>query len=144
MPRTHDGISCRLPPRPLSVVVGVAMLGAGGWLGSQGRWGFAAGLLVVGTLVLLNQIGSRRVRVIHSKLLVEDEHLLTALLIGPTRDRVEWPHVKGFRIEKNALVLDTDGKPFVTAQGASPEDLEALKAAAETAWKKARAETGGA
>jgi hypothetical protein len=139
VPRTHDGISCPLPLRPAWIAVGVALAAAG--IG-----GIAAGYACTGTLailiaayVLVNERGTRRVRVIHSKLLVEDERLLTNLLIGPRRSRVEWPKVKAIRVEGGRLVAETDAAPFVTAQGASADDLEALRALATETWQAARA-----
>jgi hypothetical protein len=138
MPRTHDGITCPLPLNPISVIVALGALAAGAWLLRGGSIAPGVGLLVVGALVGINQYGGRRVRVLQPKLLVEDERLLVALLIGPRRSRVEWDKVKAVRVDKGALVLDTDGAPFVTAQGASRDDLELLRGMAEEAWKKAR------
>lgn len=140
MPSTHDGISCALAPSPVWIGVGLALLGAGAWLGFAGTYVVAVALVVVGLLVLVNQKGQRRVRVLATKLLVEDERLLRALLIGPARSRVEWKDVRSVRIDGGALRLDTDGAPFVTAQGASREDLETLAARADAALAKDRAE----
>ncbi len=140
MPTTHDGISCALAPNPAWIGIGVALLAAGAGLGYAGSYVVAVALVVVGLLVLVNQKGQRRVRVLATKLLVEDERLLRALLIGPKRSRVEWSEVRGVRIDGGSLRLDTAGAPFVTAQGASREDLETLAARADAAWVKARAE----
>ncbi len=142
MPITHDGISGRIPPNPLRVLVGLALLGGGGALAWRGPAVVGVGLALVGLLLLLNQVGERRIRVIESKLLVEDTHLLTGLLIGPSRNRIEWDKVKAVRVDKGALRLDTDGAPFVTAQGVSAADLEHIRARSEAAWNKARANAG--
>ena len=138
MPTTHDGISCRLPLRIPRFAVGVALLAAGAWAAATAAVHPVAGgaLALVGLVLALNQLGSRRVRVIESKLLVEDMHLLTGLLIGPTRTRIEWDKVKAIRVDGGALRLDTDGAPFVTAQGASAADLAFLKDKADFAYTR--------
>ncbi|MDP2314179.1 MAG: hypothetical protein Q8P41_14850 [Pseudomonadota bacterium] len=140
MPTTHDGISCTLRPDPLWIGIGLALLAGAAWFGYTGVYAAAAGLGVVGLLVLVNQKGSRRIRVIASKLVVEDERLLRNLLIGPKRSRIEWAKVRAVRIERGSLKLETDGAPFVTGQGASDEDLVGLKARVEAAIAKERAE----
>jgi hypothetical protein len=99
-------------------------------------------LLLLGLLVLVNQKGTRRIRVIATKLVVEDERLIRALLIGPARSRVEWTKVKAVKIDGASLRLDTDGAPFVTAQGAAPADLAFLLAKVNFAMAKDRAEAG--
>jgi hypothetical protein len=139
---THDGIICPLAPNAVSVVVGLAMLGGGAWLGVGGTWLAAVPLLLLGLLVLVNQKGTRRIRVIATKLVVEDERLIRALLIGPARSRVEWTKVKAVKIDGASLRLDTDGAPFVTAQGAAPADLAFLLAKVNFAMAKDRAEAG--
>ncbi len=154
MPRTHDGISCPLRPTPIGLVLGVIGTGVGVWLlaaGSltagaltPGRIALGAGLVFVGLLMLLNQKGTRRIRVIHSKLLVEDEHWIMALLIGPNRRRVGWEEVRSVAIDGGRLRCETAGAPFVTAEGATPEDLKILLELAQAALDKARAEAGAA
>ena len=139
MPTTHDGISCSLPPNPVRLVIGAALLAGGAWMGASRSWLMGAPVILGGALVVLNQFGSRRVRVIESKLLVEDMHLVMGLLIGPTRNRVEWDKAKAVKVEGGALRVETDGAPFVTAQGASKDDLEFLRARADAAFQKARA-----
>jgi hypothetical protein len=141
MPTTHDGISCPLPVNPTSVGVGLAFLGAAAALAyfRIGAYVPSVGLALVGLLVLINQKGTRRIRVISSKLVVEDERLLRNLLIGPARSRVEWKQVRAVRIDGGRLKLETDAAPFVTGQGATPEDLEALKVRVEAAIAKERA-----
>lgn len=141
MPPTHDGITCPLAPNPLWVGIGLAFLAGAAWLLRAGSWPAAVGLGIVGLIVLVNQKGGRRVRVIASKLVVEDERLLRNLLIGPARSRVEWKEVRSVTIEKGALHLATAGAPFVTAQGASKDDLELLKTRVEAAIAKERAES---
>lgn len=138
MPTTHDGISCRLPLRIPRFAVGIVLVAAGGYAAVAAVVHPVAGgaVALVGLLLALNQLGSRRIRVIESKLLVEDMHLLTGLLIGPTRTRIEWDKVKAIRVDGGALRLDTDGAPFVTAQGASATDLAFLKDKAEFAFSR--------
>lgn len=135
----HDGIACRLPPRPLRVVIGLAAIGGGAW--SLAAYSITIGVFAIlfGALVLLNEWGVRKVKVIYSKLLVEDEHLLRMLLIGPARRRIAWSEVRGVHIDGGCLRLDTDGAPFITAQGASQEDLAALKKKIDEAWAAAKA-----
>jgi hypothetical protein len=140
MPITHDGIRCPLPLSPVTLLLGAALLGGGAWLGWSGSVFVGAGLGLLGALFLLNLIGSRRVRVIETKLLVEDEPLLVAFLIGPRRRRITWEEVRGVHVAGGRLRLDTDGAPFVTAEGAAPEDLEALRMRIEGAREKARRE----
>ena len=142
MPPTHDGITCPLAPNAVSILVGLALLGGGAWLGYSGTWLAAVPLALLGLLVLINQKGARRIRVIATKLVVEDERLIRALLIGPARSRVEWTKVRAVRIDGSSLRLETDGAPFVTAQGASKEDLEGLLARVNAAIAKERAEAG--
>ena len=139
MPITRDGITCRLPPNPVHLGVGALLVGAGGWLASAATLVGGVALILVGTLVLVNQIGNRRVRVIATKLVVEDEHLIVALLIGPIRSRVTWAEVRDVRVDGRSLRLETSGSPFVTAQGASLEDLASLKARVDAAITKERA-----
>jgi len=138
MPTTHDGIACRLPPNPARLGVGVALLAAGAWAAFSGAVHPVLGgaVALVGLFTSLNQLGSRRVRVIESKLLVEDMHLITGLLIGPTRSRIEWDRVQAVKVEGGALRLDTDGAPFVTAQGAAAADLAFLLQKADFAFQK--------
>lgn len=142
MPVTHDGISCPLPLRPVALVVGLVLVGAGAWLINAVSVVAGVAMVVAGLLALLNQKGTRRVRVIHNKLLVEDERLLTALLIGPTRNRIPWEEVREVRIEGRSLRLETAGAPFITAEGATVADLAALKASVEATRAKARAAAG--
>jgi hypothetical protein len=134
---THDGITCRLPPSLPRVAVGFAALGCAGWLVSTGQYLPGGGLGFFALLYLLNQIGSRRIRVIDSKLLVEDEHLLLNLLIGPSRRRINWTEVKSVHVDSGRLRLETSGSPFITAQGASAEDLESLRARIEATRARA-------
>ncbi|MDP2308054.1 MAG: hypothetical protein Q8P18_18660 [Pseudomonadota bacterium] len=139
MPITHDGISCPLPMNPVSVGVGIALGCGAAALAYLAYYVPAVGLAVVGLIVLVNQYGTRRIRVISSKLVVEDERLLRNLLIGPARSRVEWKQVRAVRIDGSRLVLETSGAPFVTGQGAAREDLEALKLRVDAAIAKERA-----
>lgn len=138
MPIEHDGISCPLPLQPVSWVLGLAFLGLGGWQIAIGGYAPGAGALVVGLLVVANQFGSRRVRVIESKLVVEDSRAVVALLIGPRRSRIHWEEVRAVQIAGRSLRLETTkGPPFVTAQGATPSDLDALKALVDKVMAKA-------
>lgn len=140
MPTTHDGITCPLPLNPVSVGVGLALLLAAAALAYLGAYYVSAvGLAVAGLIVLVNQYGTRRIRVISSKLVVEDERLLRNLLIGPARSRVEWKQVRAVRIDGSKLVLETATAPFVTGQGATAADLEALKLRVDAAIAKERA-----
>ena len=139
MPITRDGITCGLPPNPVSLVIGALIVGGGAWLTYTGLPYGGIPAILLGLLVLVNQRGARRVRVIANKLVVEDERLIVALLIGPIRSRVTWDQVKDVRIEGNKLRLETSGAPFDTAHGAAREDLEALKARVDAAIAKERA-----
>ena len=134
---THDGITCRLPPSVPRLAAGLAALGCAGWLASTGRYLPAGGLGFFALLYLHNQLGSRRIRVIDSKLLVEDEHLLLNLLIGPSRRRINWTDVKSVHVDSGRLRLETTGVPFLTAEGASAEDLESLRARIEATRARA-------
>lgn len=133
MPRTRDGITCRLPLRPLAILLAIVLMLAAAGLVAAGYTCVGLSVLALAAAASLNEMGSRRIRVIFSKLLVEDDRWLTAWLIGPRRSRVGWDEVRSLKIENGALVAETAGAPFVTAQGASPDDLQALLEMAEAA-----------
>lgn len=140
MPITHDGISCPLPPNPVWVAGTLAIGASGGWLAWDGSVVPGVALVVASALLLVTHRGIRRVRVIQSKLLVEDERLLSMLLLGPSRRRVMWEQVRGVKVDGRSLRVDTVDGPWVTAQGATPDDLEALRVKIEAARAKARDE----
>lgn len=134
----HDGISAPLPKNPLSIVIGLALCGVGGWLLSQASYTLGAAALFFGVLGLVNLFGQRRIKVIHSKLLVEDEHLLRMILIGPARRRIDWTEVSAVEIDGRSLRLKTKGgADFVTAQGADPAELKLLVERIERARREA-------
>jgi hypothetical protein len=137
--RIHDGISCPLRPRPLGILLALGLAGAGLFLCSRGEYFGGGPLLAAAAVVLADQKGTQKVHVLHSKLFVENEWLVTGLLIGPGRDRVEWPRVKTIKVEGKALVCETDGAPFITGRTASADDLEHLRALAQKTFDKARA-----
>lgn len=139
MPIEHDGISCRVPPSPVGLLLAVAILAGGGWFVYAGPAIVGAGLLFVGLLVLLEQFGSRRVRVISSKLLVEDTRWVTGLLIGPRRRRVGWEDVKGIDAKGGRFAVLTSGAPFVATTNAAPADVAALEERVRQAMAKAAA-----
>lgn len=138
MPVEHDGISCPLPKSPVGIGLALALLAGGGWFVAQGPWPLGAGLLFVGLLVGIEQFGTRRVRVISSKLLLEDMHGVTGLLIGPRRNRIGWEDVKGVEVKGGRLALVTSGKPFVAVESGAPSDVAALEGMIQKAMAKAK------
>jgi hypothetical protein len=140
MPITHDGIEYPLPLSPVGLGVRVAILIGGVWLATHGQLAVGLPLALVGLVAAINQTGWRRIRVIHSKLLVEDEKLISTLLIGPSRRRVGWEEVTAVHADGGVLKLDTKAGPFVTGDRAPAEDLKALASLVQSTWTRARAE----
>lgn len=136
MPVEHDGISTPLPLNVVVLVIALALFGVGGAAISMGHI-VGSLVFVPALLVFLDLFGNRRIRVIHSKLLVEDYRWITNLLIGPRRRRIEWTEVKGVKVEGGRLVLTTAGAPFVTGERASAADLAALEAMIKASMAKA-------
>jgi hypothetical protein len=135
----HDGASCRMPLAPVGLLIGLALVGGGGFLIAS-SWALpGAALVLVGLIFLLEQIGTRRIRVIHSKLLVEDYRLITNLLIGPRRDRVGWEEVTALEVTGNRLVARTAKAPFTIQFTGPANELTTLETMARKAWEKAKA-----
>lgn len=134
MARTHDGIQTPLPPNVSSLALGVLVLAGGIATAVFAPSPVAAGCAgapigLIGLLMLLNQVnGKRRVRITHSKLLVEDERLVMGFLIGPSKDRVAWPDLQGVEISDGVLVVKGKaGHELRVGEGCPTEELQEFK-----------------
>lgn len=134
----HDGITAPLRPTLLGLILALGPTLGGGWLALSGNPWLGGPIVVLGLLFALNLRGVRRIHVIHSKLLVEDEWMLRTLLIGPARRRIEWKEVKSAKVEGGRLVLETAGAPFVTGEGAPESELTSLLERVNAAMARAK------
>lgn len=124
---TPDGYVEPLPPRPIGLVIGaVLVLGAVG-IGVMGWWCPAIPLALVGILFGVNEGGKRRIRVTRPRLLMEDESRVRGLLIGPSRDRVEWAETQSVELLDDSIrVTSTSGRVVVLGKGGPKKELEKL------------------
>ncbi|MCA9570342.1 MAG: hypothetical protein KC656_21005 [Myxococcales bacterium] len=125
---TPDGYTGPLSPRPAGLAVGalVLLLGIGavfaGWLCA------GAALVVGGGLTLLNETGTKRIRVTRSKLLMEEESRVRGLLIGPRRSRVGWEETQDVTLEGDCVKLTAnDGRVLELGKGGPANELQKLK-----------------
>ncbi len=142
MARNHDGITLPQGADPKGLGIGVVLLGAGVGAGLQLSWLAGVPLILIALLFVGNSItGTTRIRITHSKLLVEHERPVRSFLIGPKKERVAWSDWAG------ASVVDHRGQPVLQVQGgegpalgkgASRDELEHLTGLADDAaqrWK---------
>lgn len=127
MPVTHDGLQTPLPPSRPSQAVGVLLLVGAAALIWQGWYCTSVSVLVVGLLVLGNQLGGvTRVRVTFSKLLVEDERPVMGFLIGPAKRRIPWEEFTGVEVAGDKVLAKGKSTTLELGTGCPPADLEDL------------------
>lgn len=135
MALTHDGIQMPLPPSPQGLGIGLAVLAGGIGLSFIGQLCIGLPLLLVGILLVVDQVnGKSRTRVTFSKLLIEDERLVRGFLIGPSKRRMQWADLASVAIvEGEVVVKGKSGAELRMGKGSTPEELEALKTKIEEA-----------
>lgn len=131
MALTHDGLQTPLPPNRAWQLGGLAALAGGVALCVQvgGAAGLCPGLSLAlfGLLVLGDQLGGvTRVRVTHSKLLVEHERPVRGFLIGPIKDRIQWKEFQGVEVVGGQLVAKGSKNSIQVGQGQPEGDLQEL------------------
>src|SRR6187397_2233986 len=105
MSLTHDGIQTPLPPSRLWQLIGVLVLAGGVWLAVKSSLCPAIAVLVIGALMVGNQLGGvTRVRITFSKLLVEDERPVMGFLIGPSKRRIGWEELETVDVREGQVV----------------------------------------
>ncbi|MEO0602677.1 MAG: hypothetical protein AAF211_14640 [Myxococcota bacterium] len=130
MAQTRDGIQTPYPPNPVGLGLGVVL--AGGAVAAlvmdTSSWCFAVPALLVGGLMIANQFGGiTRVRVTHSKLLVEDERLVMGFLVGPSKRRIAWTDYASAEVAGDEVVVKgKSGTELRVGKGQPADDLNAL------------------
>ncbi|MEN0062056.1 MAG: hypothetical protein AAGA48_07865 [Myxococcota bacterium] len=130
MALTRDGIQTPYPPSPLGL--GLGLLVAGGAIAAivtqPGWWCVGVPLLLVGVLMVANQFGGvTRVRVTHSKLLVEDERLVMGFLVGPAKRRIAWTdYASADVIDDEVVVKGQSGSELRVGKGVDKAELNEL------------------
>ncbi|MBX2799282.1 MAG: hypothetical protein KTR31_16525 [Myxococcales bacterium] len=144
MARTHDGIQTPLPPSPTGIGLGLAVL-IGGIAASFFFLCAGIPIVIVGLLMLVNQLnGKSRVRLTFSKLLVENERLVMGFLVGPAKQRVAWPDLKGVEVTDGVVVVTSStGDALRLGEGCPDDELQELKARIEESAQR-YADEGGA
>lgn len=149
MATTRDGIQTPYPPSPTGIGLGVLVTAAGvaalvGMPGTPSLWCAALPATIVGILMVVNQFkGISRVRVTHSKLLVEDERLVMGFLVGPAKRRVAWKEYAGAEVvDGEVVVKDDKGGALKVGQGVPQAELEELLRRIVEAEKNFREEGG--
>lgn len=128
---THDGLQTPLLPNRLWQLGGLAALAGGIALCVQvgGAAGWCPGLTfaLIGALVLGDQLGGvTRVRVTHSKLLVEHERPVRGFLIGPIKDRIQWKEFTGVEVQGDHVLAKSKTGALTLGKGQPTGDLEEL------------------
>lgn len=130
MAQTRDGIQTPYPPSPVGLGLGLAVtVGAiAALVMAFSYWCVAVPALVIGGLMVANQFGGvTRVRVTHSKLLVEDERLVMGFLVGPAKRRVAWGDYAGAEVvDGEVVVKDRAGGALHVGKGSADSDLTEL------------------
>ncbi len=147
MAQTRDGIQTPYPPSPVGLGLGVIIAGAGIAVlvtGAASTWCVALPAMVIGSLVVANQFGGvTRVRVTHSKLLVEDERLVVGFLVGPSKRRIAWSDYSSADIvDGEVVVKGKPGNELRVGKGVPSEELEELVRRIAEAEKNFREEGG--
>jgi hypothetical protein len=143
MSLTHDGLQTPLRPSIPSLLVGLLIVGGGVAAMTQAWWCSGAALLLLGALVLLNQVnGVSRVRVTFSKLLVENERLVMGFLIGPSKQRIPWEEFQGSEITGGRIVAKGQSNTLEFGQGLPEGELREVVRKIDDAVRRFREEGG--
>jgi hypothetical protein len=143
MSLTHDGLQTPLRPSIPSILVGLLIVGGGIAALSQTWWCSGSALLVLGGLVLLNQVnGVSRVRVTFSKLLVENERLVMGFLIGPSKLRIPWEEFQGAEITGGRIVAKGKSNTLEFGAGQPEPELQEVVRKIDDAARRFREEGG--
>lgn len=144
MPITHDGLQTPLPPSPQGLGIGLVVLAGGVAAAVFGQLCIAVPVLLIGTLMVVNQVnGTSRTRVTFSKLLIEDERLVMGFLVGPSKRRIQWQDLASVDVVDGEVVIKGHtGSELRTGKGCTPEELEQLKGKIEEAARLYAEEAG--
>lgn len=125
---TPDGYTEPMNPRPAGLgLSAIVLLGGVGAL-VAGSWCLGSALAVFGLLGILNETGTRRIRVTRSKLLIEEESRVRGLLIGPRRHRVTWEETESVELVGDHVALKSrDGQVLELGRGGPAVELSKLK-----------------
>jgi hypothetical protein len=127
MPLTHDGLQTPLPPSRAWQLAGVLVLAAGVFLAVESSLCPAIAVLVVGALMVGNQLGGvTRGRVTFSKLLVEDERPVMGFLIGPSKRRIGWEELESVDVRDGQVVAKGKKNTLELGKGSTAEELDEL------------------
>jgi hypothetical protein len=108
-------------------LVGLAVLGGGIALGVAGSWCPASAVILVGVLMVANQLGGvTRVRITFSKLLVENERPVMGFLIGPAKRRIPWQELEGVEVQGDRVVAKGKSETLELGKGSPPAELAEL------------------
>ena len=142
MPLTHDGLQTPLPPNRTWQLVGLLVLAAGVALGVYSSWCPATAVLLVGVLMVANQLGGvTRVRVTFSKLLVENERPVMGFLIGPAKQRIPWEELQGVEVKGDHVVAKGKSAELELGKGSPPGELAELSRRIQDAAERFKTES---
>lgn len=145
MAQTRDGIQTPYPPNPVGLGLGalVTAAGVGALVVDGSYWCVAVPALIVGVLMIANQFGGvTRVRVTHSKLLVEDERLVMGFLVGPAKRRIAWSDYQGAEVVDGEVVVKGQSNELRVGKGVAQPELDELVRRIGDAEKNYREEGG--
>ena len=129
MAQTRDGIQTPYPPSPVGLGIGLLVVAAGiaALVVDASWWCAAVPALLVGALMVANQFGGvTRVRVTHSKLLVEDERLVMGFLVGPSKRRIAWTDYQSADVVDGEVVVKGQSNELRVGQGCPDDELQEL------------------
>ncbi len=142
MPLTHDGLQTPLPPSRPWQLAGLLVLAAGIALGVYGSWCTASAVLLIGVLMVANQLGGvTRVRVTFSKLLVENERPVMGFLIGPAKQRIPWEEFQGVEVQGDRVVAKGKSEELELGKGSPPAELAELSRRIQDAAERFKTES---
>lgn len=129
MAQTRDGIKTPYPPSPVGLGLGVLVTVAAiaGLVMRSDLWCAAVPVLLIGIGMVANQFGGvTRVRVTHSKLLVEDERLVMGFLVGPAKRRIAWDDYQGVDVVDGEVVVKGRTGELRVGKGCPQGELDEL------------------
>jgi hypothetical protein len=143
MSLTHDGLQTPLRPSIPSILVGLLIVGGGIAAMTQAWWCSGSALILLGGLVLLNQVnGVSRVRITFSKLLVENERLVMGFLIGPSKQRIPWEEFQSAEIAGGRIVARGKANTLEFGAGQPEGELQEVVRKIDDAVARFREEGG--